>query len=288
MKYADDNVNCKIVVQIVMDDQHVKCPLNSFYKELEEVIGGNRLTITWTNTRPPPSGTAGLYKKESTQRNLPRWDWENDPEPRKLLEVVNRLKQWAQPDSADSASTTDMDAITCIVQTRENATNSAQVEFLERYGKNDRQKISGHDRRNVGNLRDIATTLANDEMSPTENRHIEIVSDDGKTLKQQIQTYLDANVLVLGHGAGMLHTLWMKPQSKILEIISDVKNRQRNGAVHGLCRLCPLLEFQLERIVVQDEICTLEGPKEQELRTFVTSALTQPPYSFPSDQTGGT
>jgi hypothetical protein len=298
MEYADANVDRKIDVQIVMDDtNHLKCPLNSFYKELEEVIGGNRLTITWTQSPPPPSATAGLYTKVTT-RYLQRWDWEwrGQHEPRKLLKVVNRLKQWARN---GLASTTDMDAITCIVQTRENATNSAQVKFLEEHGKDKRQKISGHNRRNVGNLRDIATTLAN-EMSPTGNRHIKIVSDDGKTLKQQIQTYLDANALVLGHGAGMLHTLWMKPHSRILEIISRDKCVQSNGAVQGLVRLSTVLGFQLERIVVQKEICTLEGPKKQQLRTFVTNALTQPPvlhsvphlhrtnctYTYPLHQTG--
>ena len=101
---------------------------------------------------------------------------------------------------------------------------------------------------------------------------IRVVSDDGKTLKEQIQTYLDASILVLGHGAGMVHTMWMKPHSKVLEIIPEDKTKQKDGAVQGLLRLTKIFHFQLERIMVPTSTCALEEYDTQTVHDFVTSS----------------
>ena len=77
-----------------------------------------------------------------------------------------------------------------------------------------------------------------------------------------MQTYQHTDVLVLGHGAGMLHTLWLKPGALVVEIIPRKKNADvRHGAVQGCRRLagltsgnlsgCPDFGFRLERVVVE-------------------------------------
>jgi hypothetical protein len=79
---------------------------------------------------------------------------------------------------------------------------------------------------------------------------VRVICDDGMTLKQQIRHYVDANVLVLGHGAGMVQMLWMRPRSVIVEIIPKKKSVEKNGAVQGCKRLTKLLHFALERVVL--------------------------------------
>ena len=53
--------------------------------------------------------------------------------------------------------------------------------------------------------------------------HVEPVWDDGKTLREQIQQYLNADVLVLGHGAGMVHSLWLRERATVIEIVPRAK-----------------------------------------------------------------
>ena len=55
--------------------------------------------------------------------------------------------------------------------------------------------------------------------------HLSVVWDDGKSLREQIQQYHNADVLVLGHGAGMVHALWLRPGAVVVEIVPREKMR---------------------------------------------------------------
>ena len=83
------------------------------------------------------------------------------------------------------------------------------------------------------------------------------VADDGLTLREQIRQYADAQVLVLGHGAGRVHALWRRAPVTIVELINQQKVGVMDGAVQGCRRLVKLLSnkrhlARLRRIVVED------------------------------------
>ena len=52
-------------------------------------------------------------------------------------------------------------------------------------------------------------------------RTVAFRTDDLVPLTKQIDGYLHASTLILGHGSGMIHILWMKPHSTIIEIIPE-------------------------------------------------------------------
>jgi hypothetical protein len=177
------------------------------------------------------------------------------------------------------ASTTGTSCCSIIVQERVNTKSMDAY-----YKKDDTRDVRGNAlpnrkkygavRRHVTNLADVANALQiqpfrktprtprslrsqrtpRSRRSPrTHGRHqqtVRVVCDDGMTLKQQIRHYVDANVLVLGHGAGMVQMLWMRPRSVIVEIIPKKKSVERNGAVQGCRRLTKLLHFALEQVVL--------------------------------------
>lgn len=49
----------------------------------------------------------------------------------------------------------------------------------------------------------------------------------------------------------MVHTLWMQPNSHVIEIIPRSKFEVHDGAVQGAKRLCKILNFGLNRIIVE-------------------------------------
>jgi hypothetical protein len=88
-----------------------------------------------------------------------------------------------------------------------------------------------------------------------------LVFDDGLSLKQQIRQYAFATALVLGHGAGMLHLLWMKPSSLVVELIPALKVEEDNGAAQGCKRLADLLKFDFKRVVVSGDHTKVDPQK---------------------------
>ena len=65
--------------------------------------------------------------------------------------------------------------------------------------------------------------------SKTKKKTVEFCNDDLLPLKKQISRYMQATTLILGHGSGMIHILWMKPNSTIIEIIPKHRFVQTNG-----------------------------------------------------------
>jgi len=264
----------------------ISFPLNSFYRELETIRKG--LTITLSDTPVPGK----------TYHTPTAWDMHTNAEDTEhLLHVAAALREWAahDHDNATKPTTTvsrsmsthrrgrrgkrgtqiqSTPLLDCVVQDRVN-TNALETYFrtTEHMPK---RTTYGSTRRHVSNIVDVAERLKRDFASQLSVR---TVSDDGRTLKEQIRTYLDASVLVLGHGAGMVHTLWMRPGSLVLEIIPEQKMACRDGAVQGLVRLTRMRRFAMERIVVRDavggvkyarvkhRICKLLGPHIASRRT---------------------
>jgi hypothetical protein len=115
-----------------------------------------------------------------------------------------------------------------------------------------RRKQYGAERRCVTNLPTVV-----DALRAAGKVHVRAVTDDALTLREQIRQYADARILVLGHGAGMVHALWMHRPLTIVEIINQQKVNVRDGAVQGCRRLVKLLgtkgnPARLRRIVVKD------------------------------------
>ena len=87
------------------------------------------------------------------------------------------------------------------------------------------------------------------------------MSDDGLSLRQQIRQYARADRLVLGHGAGMIHLLWMRPHANVVEVINAEKLGHDNGGVQGCVRLATLRGFTLERLVVSKALGCAVDPQ---------------------------
>ena len=281
------NKNHKTHVQVVMSNpKYLDSPLNSFYKEIEGIYDNKRLTIEVTPTERAIKACKSVHTYSS--KDYHRWDWQwghwdwTDwvqftprqkrkhirDEQKRLLYVVKTLKDWAR--KGLHTSTSDTDTLTCIFQIRQDAENSKLVRYLNSVS----DKDSGQKRRCIVNLRKLATEVK--ESLTSDNKHIkvQIVSDDGNTLKQQIRTYLDAHILVLGHGAGCLHTIWMQPNCRVLELISEMKSKVSDGAVNGLMRMSRFFGFDLQRMVVNSEICTLDPKGASDMKEFVEHAFT--------------
>jgi hypothetical protein len=78
---------------------------------------------------------------------------------------------------------------------------------------------------------------------------------DTATLRHQIQQYSHPAVaaLVWGHGAGMIHLLWVPTGCRLVEILPCKKVFDRldaNGAAQGALRLARCRGLLLERVVV--------------------------------------
>jgi len=103
----------------------------------------------------------------------------------------------------------------------------------------------GSHRRQVTNLSDIAKSV-NGVCS----------SDETKPFLEQMKTYSPHSTMVLGHGAGMVHMLWMQPKSRVIEIIPRVNLQVKDacGATHGAIRLSKVMGFELVRLPVPDLI----------------------------------
>lgn len=203
-------------------------PLNSFYQEVARAFGF-RIHISSAKV------------DGRTYVTPTRWDWSFHGEQHKLRWVVQQLKSWAGQRLGRLPLV--------LVQDRR---NTASLNTY--YTTNDidaRRQQYGENRRRVTNLRAVVSALKR------AGQNAQYTVPDGTTLRAQIQKYAQANRLVLGHGAGMVHILWMRPHSQVVEIIPEKQLREDNGAVQGCKRLCGLCGFHLHRIPVSDQHCAV-------------------------------
>lgn len=230
------------VVYLKKTKKDLEFPLHSFY---DEVCKDAHVELHITDEDHP-------NQHYITPLN---WDWKNQKEETKLLWITRYLKKWA------TTSTCNQKINTCVVQDRNNA--KSLDEFYKHYTTRlVKRKTYGTKRRHITNLEDVANRIQSDNALALS---VTYVHEDPKTLKEQIQHYLCANHLVLGHGAGMVHMLWMQPNSRVIEIMPQKKFDVHDGAVQGAKRLCNLLNFELKRIVVDKEHCDVDVSKVLQL-----------------------
>lgn len=257
------------------------CPFNAFYKELHidvEII------------KHLPSDVC----PSDVHRPL-RWNYFNQGQKQLLIRAVEYLKDWSMSDSGDtspSSGSSSADPSIIIVQDRtthltlqkyfaetfateykkatfesiDSFVNNVENESSCTRRKSYRFNTYGTTARHVTNLKDIAKDLT----TTYQNCEVQYQTDDHLTLKEQIQAYQSASTLVLGHGSGMLHILWMPPHSNVLEIIPKHRQLENNGYRDGCRRLCNLLGFRLRRIVVDDNVVAVDKRLvRQELATLL-------------------
>ena len=220
-------------VHLVKEEHTTTFPLNSFY---HEVCASHGIQILISST--PQKGT-----KYITPLN---WDWHNNGEEHKLLWIARHLKRWATK-GAPAKKKTSSHVRLCVVQDRQNTS------VLDKYYRDTetlpKRKIYGSERRQITNLKNVAQRLQQHYGNAME---VQLLGSETLTLQQQINQYVNANLLVLGHGAGMLHLLWMRPRTCVVEIMPRTKQKNNDGAVQGCKRLCRMLGFLLRRIIVRD------------------------------------
>ena len=215
-------------VHLLKSKAKVNFPLNAFYYE---VCNDYNVQITISD------------KENTTQTYVEplNWDWYFKGESAKLLWISAFLKHWAL-----STSNTRTNKPLCVVQERKNS--QALDTYYKNYtGEHKRFKTYGALRRQVTNMQDVCKQLKHHLRA---HYTVQCASNDAMTLQQQICQYSHAKIIVLGHGAGMVHVLWMQPRSCIIEIIPQAKSVEQNGAVQGCKRLSKLLHFKLYRVVV--------------------------------------
>ena len=201
------------------------------------------------------------------------------------MEAVKFLRRWVLHDTAPAEIKARVDERKeakplLVVQDRNNLNDSLkdyyEVHHLapEKNKVMSKRKTYGSVRRHVENLREVSmkcmiktvTYLINtvypqvaDALRDETQYEVQhIASDDNLTLKQQICQYSSANALVMGHGAGMIHLLWMRPDSTIVEVIPAEKLGHYNGGVQGCLRLATLCEFKLRRLVCEKTHCAID------------------------------
>ena len=224
----------------------VASPLNAFYRELS--TEGRKFVVSATRDVPH-----SMYHRLPNTHN--GWDWyhrQQDVAP--LLQTVHFLRTWALAEDTRTPTRRTRSPVQVRVQLRKNTT-VLNTHYANLHTRRERRKHYGADRRCVTNLDAVAAALR--KALPADRATVRTVADDGISLREQIRQYADAQVLVLGHGAGMVHALWMRAPVTLVEIIDRHKLADRNGAVQGCKRLVRILttkrqRARLHRVVVDD------------------------------------
>jgi len=86
----------------------------------------------------------------------------------------------------------------------------------------------------------------------TNTRTVYLLYSDGRHIYEQIYPYINKSNIILGHGAGMFFTLFMKNSARVVEIIPVDKIKELNGAAQGLIRISQIKNFKLKRLVLDN------------------------------------
>ena len=210
------------------------CPFNSFYSELETP----RLRFVLSETKV----LGASYEVLPTNRN--GWDWRHTRQDvPHILAAVRYLRNWALSCNSRthvrSLSASNRRSVRVVVQQRVNQQELTQY-YANLNTRLPKRKLYGAERRCVTNLDAVVRSLRS-SFSAESRVTVDVATDDGKTLREQIRQYAEANMLVLGHGAGMVHALWMRAPVTIVEIINRQKEVIKDGAVQGCKRLVSIL-----------------------------------------------
>ena len=215
------------------------CPFNTFYTELETP----RLRFVLSETKAPGASQRGASYE-------PKWVGLATHAPRRTPHpgggaLPAELGSVIQVAFVERCTSLKSSVVRVVVQKRVN-----QQELTQFYAnlntplfRQPKRKQCGAERRCVTNLDAVVRSLRS-SFSSESRVTVDVATDDGKTLREQIRQYAEADVLVLGHGAGMIHALWMRAPVTIVEIINRQKEANKDGAVQGCKRLVSILSTQ--------------------------------------------
>ena len=112
-------------------------------------------------------------------------------------------------------------------------------------------RLCGSHKRNVTNLSEVAERLRRDRRLA-----VRVAAPDGLSLREQIQMPPVIEVFVWGHGAGMVHMLWMRPSGLAIEI-SPARESESYGLPvpphHGGALLAEAASLQHRDVWVESE-----------------------------------
>ena len=112
-------------------------------------------------------------------------------------------------------------------------------------------RLYGSHKRNVTNLSEVAERLRRDRRLA-----VRVAAPDGLSLREQIRMHHDLEVFVWGHGAGMVHMLWMRPSGLAIEI-SPARESESYGLPvpphHGGALIAEAASLQHRDVWVESE-----------------------------------
>jgi hypothetical protein len=194
-----------------------------------------------------------------------KWDWRWNTED---IKECNRAIRWLKKRSLKYMEDRANTSTRGIVSNNSNNTSNNTIkstrkkeviiqlrkdtQYLTTYFKKAKVGISndyGAKRREVANLDKIPNIISK---ISDKNINSKSTSTDGLHIYAQVYPYINAKNIILGHGAGMVFTLFMKNKSNVVEIIPPDKVKELNGAAQGLKRIAKMKSFNLDRIILDN------------------------------------
>lgn len=172
--------------------------------------------------------------------NIDRWDYNwNESQESECLFAIDWLKKETLKFKNNKEYKSDEYIIIQLRKNLKELTNYYQENYID-------TKKYGKELRSVGNLDKLKYVFYNMKF------RCDNIWGDGNHLYDQIYPYINKNKLILGHGAGMVFSLFLNDDAKILEIITPDKFTNNSGDVQGLIRFSKIKNFKLNRIILEN------------------------------------
>ena len=221
-----------------------------FYRNIEN----NNLQIYLQNISKNDIETKDInnYKQYDICDMKWDWNWTKQDEIDCMLAVkwltINTLKYMTSEYNTDHFNSIyKPNNKDIIIQDRRNNLDLSNYFNNENIGTKD----YGKEKRSVKDLDKLQTILS------INKRIVSLIYTDGKHLYEQIYPYINKNNIILGHGAGMFFTLFMKKKAKVIEIIPPEKIIELNGAAQGLIRISHIKNFKIKRLLLKNHTSIL-------------------------------
>ena len=167
---------------------------------------------------------------------------------RRFAVVREWLLRWATaPPDGVVSETTRRRVVMIQVRTADPSAVAYFVDHKQKGG----TRLYGSHKRNVTNLSEVAERLQRDR-----RLIVRVASPDALSLREQIRMHHDVDVFVWGHGAGMVHMLWMRPSGLAIEI-SPARESESYGLLvpphHGGAMIAEAASLQHRDVWVESE-----------------------------------
>lgn len=234
-----------------------------FYRNIEK----NNLQIDLQNISKNDIDTIqNNYKQYDISDMKWDWNWTKQDEIDCMLAVkwltINTLKYMTSEYNTDHFNSIyKPNNKDIIIQDRRNNLDLSNYFNNENIGTKD----YGKEKRSVKDLDKLQTILS------INKRIVSLIYTDGKHLYEQIYPYINKNNIILGHGAGMFFTLFMKKKAKVIEIIPPEKIIELNGAAQGLIRISHIKNFKIKRLLLKNHTSILSTCNIISLFNFINN-----------------